>query len=202
MITSKETIRFHSTEGTAPRSLVRTLLFLPALLLFLSCQTKVKTDIPPELLTNKELPFLEATNFDSFITDSGVVRYHLVAPKLLIYDDPKRPYKDFPDGFIFQKYDLNRKIISQMSGNKGKYYDLEKKWEAFGNVVLLNSQGDTLKSEELKYHEKEDLIFSDQFVSIKKGDQYLSGSGGFKSDTQMTKWSFIKTKGKLYVEGE
>lgn len=145
---------------------------------------------------------MEAKNFETFYTDSGVVKYHLQAPKLLIYDDPKEPYKDFPDGFMVQRYDINRKIVSQMSGNRGKYFDNEKKWEANGNVILVNSEGDTLRSEELKYHETEDLIFSDQFVSIKKGDQYITGSGGFKSDSQMTKWSFMKTQGHIYVDGQ
>jgi LPS export ABC transporter protein LptC len=171
-------------------------------LLLLSCQTKVSTDIPPELLADNNFLTMEALNFETLYTDSSVVKYNLKAPKLLIYNDPKQPYKDFPDGFLMQRYDQNKKIISQMSGNRGKYFDNEKRWEANGNVVLVNSEGDTLRSEELKYHETEDLIFSDQFVSIKKGDQYITGTGGFKSDTQMSKWSFLKTKGHLYVKGE
>lgn len=172
-----------------------------SLLLFLSCQTKVSTDIPPELLNEANLVTMEANNFETFYTDSGVVKYHLQAPKLLIYDT-KQPYKDFPNGFLLQRYDLNRKIVSQMSGNHGKYFEVEKRWEADGNVILVNSEGDTLKSEELKYNQAEDLIFSDKFVSIKKGDQTIFGNGGFKSDTQMSRWSFMKTTGHLYVEGE
>ena len=186
----------------ANHSVTRAFLVLWMIVVIFSCQTKVSTDIPPELLNNTKLATMEATNFETFYSDSGVVKYHLQAPKLFIYEDQKPRYKDFPDGFIMQRYDINKKIISQMSGNHGKYYDDEKKWEANGNVVLVNSQGDTLRSEELKYHETEDLIFSDQFVSIKKGDQYITGTGGFKSDSQMSKWAFIKTKGHLYVEGE
>ena len=171
------------------------------MLMISACQVKVSTDIPAELLNETKKLDMEATNFETFYTDSGVVKYHLQAPKLLVYDSEKPPYKDFPDGFIMQRYDLNRKIISQLSGNHGKYFVNEKRWEANGNVILVNSEGDTLRSEELKYNQAQDLIYSDQFVSIKKKDQYLSGSGGFKSDTQMSKWAFIKTKGHLYVEG-
>jgi LPS export ABC transporter protein LptC len=120
---------------------------------------------------------------------------------LLIFDDEKQHYKDFPEGFLVQKYDHNRKIISQMSGNRGKYFELERKWEAYGNVVLVNSQGDTLRSEELKYHEPQDLISSDQFVSIKKGDKDFTGTG-FKSDSQMTHWTFFNTKGHVYLDGQ
>ena len=175
--------------------------FLIAIVLFASCQTKVSTDVPPALLTSTKMADIVAINFETFLSDSGVVKYHLQTPKMLVYDDLKQPYKDFPDGFIVQRYDHNKKILSQISGNHGKYFDQEKRWEANGNVVLVNSEGDTLRSEELKYHEAEDLIFSDQFVSIKKGDQYITGTGGFKSDSQMTKWSFMKTKGHLYVSG-
>ena len=173
------------------------------ILMISACQTKVSTDIPAELLNDTKMQDMEATNFETFYSDSGVVKYHLQAPKLLVYDDGKQPYKDFPDGFIMQRYDLNRKIISQMSGNHGKYFEHEKRWEASGNVVLINSEGDTLRSEELKYNQVEDLIYSDQFVSIVKGGQNINGSGGFKSDTQMTKWAFLKTTGHLYMkEGE
>lgn len=183
-------------------TLARIFLFFAILITVLSCQTKVAADLPAEVLKNTTLPSVEALNFETFYSDSGVVKYHMQTARLLIYDDPKKPYKDFPEGFIFQKYDLNRKIISQMSGDHGKYYDLEKRWEANGNVVLVNIQGDTLRTEELKYNEAEDLIFSDQFVSIKKGDQYITGAGGFKSDSQMSKWSFFKNKGHLYVKEE
>jgi LPS export ABC transporter protein LptC len=183
-------------------ALARIALCFAILITVISCQTKVSSDVPPEVLKNANLPAVEAVNFETFYSDSLVVKYHLQAPRLLLYDDPKNPYKDFPEGFIFQKYDLNRKIISQMSGNRGKYYDLEKRWEAYGNVILVNIQGDTLRTEELKYSEINDLISSDQFVSIKKGDQYITGAGGFKSDAQMSKWSFYRNKGHLYVKEE
>lgn len=187
----------------AIRQIIGNMLFcLIVVPLFFSCRTKVSMDIPAELLDSAKIATMVAVDFETFYTDSGVVKYHLKAPKLLIYDDPKQPYNDFPEGFLMQRYDQNKKIISEMSGNRGKYFEREKRWEANGNVVLVNSEGDTLRSEELKYHQNEDLIFSDQFVSIRKGDHYITGSGGFKSDTQMTSWSFFKTKGHLYVEGE
>ena len=183
-------------------TLARIFPFFAILISIFSCQTKVATDLPAEILKNTVLPTIEALNLETFFTDSLMVRYHMQTPRLLIYDDPKNPYKDFPDGFIFQKYDLNKKVISQMSGNHGKYYELQKRWEANGNVVLVNIQGDTLRSEELKYNEAQDQISSDKFVSIKKGDQYFTGDGGFKSDSQMSKWSFFRSKGHVYVKEE
>lgn len=173
-----------------------------AAMLVFSCQSRVATDLPPGLLENNNVPALEATNFEVSFTDSGIVRYHLSTPKLLDFSNDKKPRRDFPEGFRLVKYNEAGAILSELTGNHGKNFIDENKWIATGNVVMMNNAGDTLKTEELIFLEKEDLIFSDQFVSIKKGDQYITGSGGFKSDTQMSKWEFVKTKGHIYVTNE
>src|ERR1035437_426382 len=133
---------------------------------FLSCQTKVATDIPPGLLENKVIPTLDATDFETTFTDSGVVRYHLKTPRLLDFAAEKPPYKEFPAGFELQQYDKDKKIISELSANYGKEFETEQRWLAIGNVIMVNIKGDTLRTEELNYKEKEDLIYTDKFVSV------------------------------------
>jgi LPS export ABC transporter protein LptC len=177
-------------------------LTIGVIMLFLSCQSKVSTDIPPDLLENKSIPTLDATNFETTFTDSGVVRYHLKTPRLLDFATEKNPYREFPAGFHLEEYDKDKKIISELSANYGKDFIRDQKWQAIGNVVLVNNKGDTLRTEELNYLVKEDLIFTDKFVSIKKGDEFITGTGGFKSDTQMSKWSFINTKGHVYMKDQ
>ena len=191
---------FKKTSGY--RRVVITVFIAGATMLIIaSCSSKVASDIPSDLLTSKKTPTVEATNFQSFYTDSGVVRYFLKTPKLLIFDREKEPYKEFPDGFHLQQFDANKKIISELSGNYGKNLEREQKWLATGNVVMVNIKGDTLWTEELIYLIREDKIFSEKFVHIKRGgDQDITGTGGFESDSQMTKWSFKKTKGHIFVE--
>lgn len=169
---------------------------------FLSCQTKVATDIPVNLLENKAIPTLDATNIETTYTDSSVVRYHLTAPRLLKFTEDKSPYMEFPNGFHLQQYDKDRKIISELSANYGKDFEKEHKWLAVGNVVMVNIKGDTLRTEELNYLEKEDLIYSDKFVTIKKGGDLIIGEGGIKSDAQMTKWEVIHTKGHVFMKDQ
>jgi len=176
------------------------ILSLGATMLILSCTSKVASDLPTDLISTKKPPTLEATDFQTFLTDSGVVRYFLKTPRLVQYEQEKEPYTEFPEGFHLQQFDANKKIISELSANYGKNFETEKKWLATGNVVMVNNKGDTLRSEELIYLTKEEKIYTDKFVSIKKGDDIINGSGGFESDTQMTKWTFKKTKGQIYVE--
>jgi len=175
-------------------------LLLVASIFILSCSSKVASDIPPDLISSKKTPSLEATDFQTSFTDSGVVKYFLTTPKLLSFDQEKDPYMEFPEGFHLQQFDENKKVISQLSANYGKNFVHEKKWLATGNVVMVNNKGDTLTTEELIYLTQEDRIYSDKFVNIKKGDLDFSGTGGFESDTQMKKWTFKKTKGHIYVE--
>ena len=174
------------------------LLFLTVILF--SCSSKVSSDIPKELFTSKLIPSVEAYDFETFYTDSGIIRYFLKTPRLLIFDQEKSPYKEFPEGFHLQQFDTNKKIISELSANYGKNFELEQKWLATGNVVMVNNKGDTLRTEELIYLIKEDKIYSEKFVNIKKGDQDITGSGGFESDSQMKKWAFKQTKGHIYVQ--
>jgi len=169
-----------------------------ALLLF-SCSSKVASDLPADLISTKKPPSIEATDFQTTLTDSGIVKYFLKTPKLLIFDQEKEPYKEFPEGFHLQQFDQNKKIISELSANYGKNFETEQRWLATGNVVMVNNKGDTLRTEELNYLIKEEKIYTDKFVNIRKGDQNFSGAGGFESDTQMTKWIFKKTKGQIYV---
>jgi len=189
------------------KNLIFVAFFFGVTILILSCSSKVASDIPSEMLFQKNVPSLEAIDFQSNYTDSGVVRYYLTTPKMLVFnkemlvnDKEKEPYKEFPDGFHVQQFDENKKIISELSANYGKNFEREQKWLATGNVIMVNNKGDTLRTEELIFLEKQNRIFSDKFVSIKKGEQFFTGSGGFESDTQMTKWTFKKTKGYAYVD--
>jgi len=189
-----------STEKTCCKKTVIFVIGLWIMLVLLSCSSKVASDLPSELISNKKTPSIEAFDFQTTYSDSGVVRYFLKTPKLLIFSQEKSPYKEFPEGFHLQQFNESKKIISELSANYGKNLEHEQKWIATGNVVMVNDKGDTLRTEELIYLIKEDRIFSEKFVSIKKGDQDITGTGGFESDSQMRKWAFKKTKGHIYVD--
>lgn len=184
------------------KNLLFVALSLGATMFLISCSSKVASDIPADLISNKKTPSLEATDFQTSLTDSGIVRYYLTTPKLLIFDREKEPYREFPEGFHLQEFDKNKKIISELSANYGKNFINEDKWLATGNVVMVNTKGDTLRTEELNYLTKQDRIFTDKFVNIKQAGQDFNGEDGFESDSQMKKWTFKKIKGHILIEGQ
>ncbi|RIH66262.1 LPS export ABC transporter periplasmic protein LptC [Mariniphaga sediminis] len=172
-------------------------LFTGAAFLFSACEDnieKIKAFSSPE-----NLPVLEATNFETMFTDSGEVRFFLKAPKLLRFETDGKSFAEFPEGIELIKYDEKQNIISSITADYAKQFEKEKKWEAKNNVVATNAQGDTLKTEHLIWEEKEEKIYTEEFVRIVRTDQIITGIG-FVSDQSLQNWRIKNPKGTIYVD--
>ena len=106
----------------------------------------------------KGAPEIIAEDFEMTYTDSGKTEFTLITPELLIFNDEKEPFKEFPKGFELVQYDKNMEIISSIKGDYGKYYEKTDVWEARINVIAVNTQGDTLRTELLFWDEKKGKI--------------------------------------------
>jgi LPS export ABC transporter protein LptC len=172
-------------------------LFAGAATLFLGCKKNNIEEIKA-FYTSESFPIQEATNFETLFTDSGQVRFSLKAPKLLRYEADGRDYIEFPEGLELVKYDEHKKVISSITANYARQYVADRKWEAKNNVVATNANGDTLKTEILYWEEKEEKIYTDEFVKIIRADQIITGIG-FTSDQKMQNWKIRDPKGTIYV---
>ena len=167
-----------------------------AALLFYGCENDIEQI--KAFYSTENLPVLEATNFETLVTDSGQVRYFLKAPKLLQFEDEGRNYIEFPEGMELIKFDEHKNIISSITANYAKQFVAEDKWEAKNNVIATNAQGDTLKTEHLIWEEKKEIIYTEEFVKIIRADQIITGIG-FTSDQKLQNWKIKNPKGTIYV---
>ncbi len=167
-------------------------------ILFFACQKndidKIKAFSSPE-----NLPILEATNFETISTDSGTVRFSLKAPKLLRFENDGKTFHEFPEGLLLIKYDENHKITSSIEADYAKEFIKEEKWEAKNNVIVTNEKGDSLKTEHLIWDEKNETIFTEEYVKIISADKIITGTG-LTSDQNMQNWKIKNPKGVIYVE--
>lgn len=151
--------------------------------------------------STENLPVIEAYNFETLFTDSGQVRFFLKTPKLLRFENDGKTYIEFPDGMELVKYDAKKQIISSITSDYAKQFVKEEKWEAKNNVIATNAQGDTLKTEHLIWEEKEEKIYTEEFVKIIRTDQIITGIG-FTSDQTLQNWKIKNPKGTIYVSVE
>lgn len=137
-----------------------------------------------------------------FHSDSAIVRFKLITPKLKVFEDENEPYTEFPDGFEIQQFNKQKEVTSNIYADYGIYYDNKGVWEARHNVVAITYAGDTLFTEELFWDEEKDIIYSEQFVKIINKEKTITGIG-FESDLQMSEY-FIKnvTNSHITIEVE
>ncbi|WP_163718209.1 LPS export ABC transporter periplasmic protein LptC [Mangrovibacterium lignilyticum] len=173
------------------------ILFTGIAVLFFSCVNKIEKI--KEFSAADKLPGMEADTFEMLYSDSAIVRFKLIAPKMIRYDQEKDPFIEFPDGVEIEKFDGQMRIVSRITANYARYLDKDEKWLAKNNVVAVNEEGDSLKTEELIWEEKKGKIYSDQFVKIIRKDQIINGIG-FESDQDLMNWEIKKPTGSLYLD--
>lgn len=149
----------------------------------------------------EKLPAVSAEGYELISSDSAIIRYKLQTPEMIIHDDEKEPYTEFPKGVAITQYDAKMNITSYITSRYAKYFDSDERWEAKNNVVAVNQKGDTLKTEFLIWDRKKGKIYSDQFVEIIQKDQISSGTS-FESNQDFSEYTFNNLKGQIYIEVE
>lgn len=176
-------------------------LFTGAAILFFGCENNNLEEIKA-FTTTDNLPIVEAEDFESLVTDSGLISFYLKAPKLLKFDREGKTYLEFPEGIELVRYDANHKMESSITADYAMQYVVEDKWEAKNNVVATNATGDTLKTEHLIYEVEKEKIYTDEYVKIIQSDHQVITGIGFESDQKMQNWKIKNPKGTIYIAVE
>lgn len=172
-------------------------LVMGTAILFFACENNEIDKIQP-FISPENLPTLEIKNFESLITDSGVIRNSIKAPLLLQFENNSKSFLEFPNGMKFIQYNEKKEIISSISADYAKQFVKEEKWEAKNNVVVTNEKGDSLKTEHLIWEEKTEKIYTEEFVKIISPDKVITGIG-LTSNQNMSDWNIKNVKGIIYV---
>jgi LPS export ABC transporter protein LptC len=155
------------------------------------------------IISKDDLPSVSIKNLKTSYTEQGKIKAKIQAELLQKFDDIIEPYWDFPKGInvlLFNEKDI---IETSLSAKRAIYYQSKETWEAIGNVVISNINGDILQTEKLYGDQKEKKIFTDQFVKITKADgTVIKGEKGFESNTEFTIYQFIDVSGKITFKEE
>ena len=152
------------------------IMLLAVLLSIYSCSSNKPEEIKAiEEIQN--IPSLELYDYESFITDSGEVKYHLITPKLLNFDKREEPYKEFPLGGHIITYDSIDVIRSEIKCKYAINYEKDKLWDLRNNVEAINEDGVIFNTEQLFWSEAEKRIYTEKFIKITTEDNIITGYG-------------------------
>ena len=100
-------------------------------------------------------------------------------------------------------YNENNVIETSMTANRAIYYQTKKSWEAMGNVVISNINGDILRTEKLYGDDTQKKVFTNELVKITKADgTAINGESGFESNIEFTIYKFIDVSGRIFFKDE
>lgn len=149
-------------------------------------QFALKSDFATESVTGVQIVY----------TDSGALKAKVEAKLLQHFPYSKEPYMLIPKGLYATFYDLNQEPNAMVSAGSGIYYEAKKEMHLKENVMLVNTKGDTLKTEYLIWDEANEKIRTDHFVKIITPDEVIFGDG-FESNQNFTEYRIRKIRGTL-----
>lgn len=180
-------------------SLLLIALFV-ALIVSTGCREERKIDVAAKL-NPKTMATMTTKNVATFISDSGVVQYKIVAPIWKVYDEVDTPYWSFPQGLYLQKYDRSFQVIATVAADSARFFSQEKVWRLDGHVEMTKVPKDLFQTEQLYWDQRRRILYSDSFIHIETSTHTLEGIG-FESDERLTSYRIIKPQGIFPVNSQ
>lgn len=141
--------------------------------------------------------------FGVFLTysDSARKTMELRAPEAQNFPQLEEPKLEFPQGIDVRFFNKEEQEDSHLMADYAIRYPNKGMWEARGNVQVTNRKGERLDTEYMVWDEREEIIYSDEFVRITTGNQVIMGEG-FQADQNFETYEIEKVTGELYVEDD
>jgi len=158
--------------------------FLPILLLssLISCTGK---DVKPKVDSSfvvEELPAQESWNSTVFFTDSGKTAAILYTGHLQLFNVRKETILD--DGVKVEFFNSLEIKTTTLTSKRGRVDERTNDLYAIDSVVAVNDSGIVVKTDELKWRNRDKKIVSDKYVTIDSPDEHIEGYG-FESDQHL-----------------
>ncbi len=144
------------------------------------------------------LPFMHAKGISTFISDSGLIRYHLVAEEWDIYNrEGELSTWKFMKGMLMQRFDKDFHVDLYAQSDTA-YLHRQQIWELRGRVVIRNLNNEVFRTEELFWDMARHEMWNHTHMHITTTERELQGTE-FRSNEQMTRYSVINSAGAFPV---
>lgn len=147
-----------------------------------------------EDLDREGMPTMVTHDVETFISDSGITRYHITTVLWKVFDEVEEPYWKFPDGLFLEKYDDNLQRDATVEADSATYFSNKRLWRLDGNVRMVNTAGDLFLTNQIFWDQIKHEVYSDSFIHIERTDRTIEGYG-FESNDQMTAYTVRNPSG-------
>ena len=146
------------------------------------------------------LPIVEEVNAELIYTDSAKIKVKVDASRLLHFAG-EDPDLELPKGVHVWFYTPSGAIESELTAKYAISFEKKDVMVARNDVVVINSKGEKLNTEELSWSKKHHRIFTDEFVTITTEDEVIYGHG-LEANEDFSKYTIKKISGTIEVKNE
>lgn len=164
---------------------------------FISACENTLQDI--EAISSKRIGVEEAKGVEIIYTVGETTKSRLTAPYMLIHQDTV-PYVEFTKTLHADFFDDSLDVESKLRANYGRYMQTESKIFLKDSVVVFNTRGDTLYSNELYWDRARtgQEFYTDKPVRIRTKTHILNGDG-LDAPQDFKSWHLINGRGIVRV---
>lgn len=155
-----------------------------------SC-SETKPPTAPAIRQRDSSSVLTSYGVSKLISDSGRIRYKVVAEEWRIYDRTNPPRHSFPKGILLEKFNQKYHIEMYITADTAYWYN-QNLWELRGRVKLWDQNGTVFTSERLYWDMQRHEFFSNVYSHLKTPDKEVEGMS-FRSDEQMRRYTISYT---------
>ena len=147
-------------------------------------------------LTKKVVMKEEATNIESYLSQSGKMKAKLKAPLMLrVADDTV--YVEFPKTMHVDFYDDSTKVETWLDSKYGKYYENLGKVYLRDSVIVITTKGDTLRSPDLWWDQNTRLFYTDKYAEYHGIGNNIYGGKGMVATQDLKSVTFNDVTGNM-----
>ncbi|MFT4222483.1 LPS export ABC transporter periplasmic protein LptC [Dysgonomonas sp.] len=159
-------------------------------IVFISCKQEAKNTVN-FIHDNETTPTMMTHNDTMLISDSGIIRYKVIAQTWEVFDKSKDPHWRYPNGFYLEQFDSVFNIVTTVKADTVWNYTLRKLWKLKGNVFIRNKKDETFSGDELYWDQRQQKVYSNLPVVVSRPDQMTLRGTGFEANQQMTNYKFM-----------
>lgn len=133
---------------------------------------------------------------NTLISDSGVMKYRIVAEKWEVNEIKVPARWIFERGLFMEQYDEQFHAQAFVQADTAYYYTQKKLWHLIGTVRVRTMEGLRFSSEELYWDQNAHELYSNKYSKIVSPERELEGAY-FTSDEHMLHYTVHNTKGSF-----
>lgn len=133
---------------------------------------------------------------NTMISDSGVMKYRIVAERWEVNENLNPPRWIFRRGLFLEQFDEKLHVQAFVQSDTAFYFSNQKLWHLIGNVRVRTVDGLRFSSEELYWDQNAHEFYSNVFSHVITPEREMQGSY-FRSDENMRHYFVSNSKGSF-----